>query len=145
MKSCFAGWNPSELGWNLRCATSDLVEKDSEFTYKSFSAFGTLNRKLRYAKIFTEFAFANVAAIAHRREHARVLVLCTKQKRCNHKGHTFLFGAGDGTWTRMLKTQVSEACLSANSNTPAKYNNAECKMQNAKCRMQNYWADALYR
>ena len=33
-----------------------------------------------------------------------------------------LFGAGDGTWTRMLKTQVSEACLSANSNTPAIFN-----------------------
>ena len=23
MKSCFAGWNPSKLGWNLRCAASD--------------------------------------------------------------------------------------------------------------------------
>ena len=26
MKSCFAGWNPSELGWNLRCATSDEIK-----------------------------------------------------------------------------------------------------------------------
>ena len=26
MKSCFAGWNPSELGWNLRCATSDKIK-----------------------------------------------------------------------------------------------------------------------
>ena len=26
IKSCFAGWNPSELGWNLRCATSDEIK-----------------------------------------------------------------------------------------------------------------------
>ena len=29
MKSCFAGWNPSSLGWNLRCATSDEIKSAS--------------------------------------------------------------------------------------------------------------------
>ena len=29
MKSCFAGWNPSELGWNLRCPTSDEIKSAS--------------------------------------------------------------------------------------------------------------------
>ena len=29
MKSCFAGWNPSELGWNLRCAISDEIKSAS--------------------------------------------------------------------------------------------------------------------
>ena len=29
MKSCFAGWNPSELGWNLRYATSNEIKSAS--------------------------------------------------------------------------------------------------------------------
>ena len=29
MKSCFAGWNPSKLRWNLRCATSDEIKSAS--------------------------------------------------------------------------------------------------------------------
>ena len=29
MKSCTTGWNPSKLGWNLRCITSDEIKSAS--------------------------------------------------------------------------------------------------------------------
>ena len=68
--------------------------------------------------------------------------------RKNNQGSPFgnlgCFGAGDGTWTRMLKTQVSEACLSANSNTPAIFSFCPLFLHGKDTRGGAYFSDKSY-